>query len=153
MNAIIRNIYETEPQVKQYINLTTSRLQIGKDLFWGIAMLHDEDQDFQSNIVGATIATSRARIMALKKTVERAEIELTAKRDMWWSGTKGVKIAGYNADPFGNFEANVRSAEKKVKILRTQLRSEQQFLTNYIAAQKDAVIKIRGFRAKKAENN
>lgn len=158
MNAIIRNIYEAEPEINQNGPLIYAIIHIKGGLWYGgqyvgCAKVHQEDKDFASKIVGATIATSRARISALKWAVKAAEFELTSKRDMWWQGTKGVKIAAYNADPFGNFEANVRSAEKKVKVLRTQLRSEKRFLTDYIAAQKDAVIKIRGYRAKKAENN
>lgn len=155
MHAVIRNIYEAEPKIFIDEECTVSRIRFHHKGFVGLAEVHPDDQDFQSEIVGATIATSRARQSALKHAIWETELELKAKREMYWHGTKGMKEF-YDpelADPFGGFARSVKSTEKKLQLLRAQLRSEEEGLTNYLKSQKEAITKIKGYRAKKDENN
>ena len=155
MNAIISNIVNAKPRIFIEDGSTVVRISCNGRRFVGLAEVHQQDMDFQSNIVGTTIALSRAKQDAFKWAIRDTELELKAKREMYWHGTTGMKEL-YDpelADPFGGFIRSVQSTERKLYNLRQALRSEEQALNNYLKNHKEALSKLKSYRAEKAEAN
>lgn len=128
-------IMNLEPIVEVFDNDVSVKLTYNGHNYYGIAFCHEEDKDFFSEKVGATIAHYRAMIKIYDDEIKRAET--TAQ--VLWSAYKDViynsQKNGVPVDPTGAFITRVFKARDLVdryKVQRTSLRAQlKEYLQNH----------------------
>lgn len=143
-------IMNLEPIVETFDKDITVKLTYNGHNYYGIAFCHEEDKDFFSEKVGATIAHYRAMIKIYDNEIQRAE---TAARILW-SAYKDViynsQKTGVPVDPTSAFITRVFKARDLVdryKVQRTGLRTQ---LKDYLKNHEKCIASIRAQR--KTEN-
>lgn len=128
-------IMKLEPIVEVYNNDVTVKLTYNGYNYYGTAFCHEEDKDFFSEKVGATIAHYRAMIKIYDDEIRRAEV---AARVLW-SAYKDViynfQEDGIPVDPTNAFIIRVSKALDLVdryKVQRASLRTQlKEYLKNH----------------------
>ena len=143
-------IMNLEPIVEVFDNDVTVKLTYNGHNYYGIAFCHEEDKDFFSEKVGATIAHYRAMIKIYDNEIKRAE----TVAQVLWSAYKDViynsQEDGIPVDPTGAFMTRVFKARDLVdhyKIQRASLRAQ---LKEYLQNHEKCITSIRAQR--KIEN-
>ena len=143
-------IMNLEPIVEVFDNDVTVKLTYNGHNYYGIAFCHEEDKDFFSEKVGATIAHYRAMIKIYDNEIKRAE----TVAQVLWSAYKDViynsQEDGIPVDPTGVFMTRVFKARDLVdryKIQRASLRAQ---LKEYLQNHEKCITSIRAQR--KIEN-
>lgn len=143
-------IMNLEPIVEVFDNDVTVKLTYNGHNYYGIAFCHEEDKDFFSEKVGATIAHYRAMIKIYDDEIKRAE----TVAQVLWSAYKDViynsQEDGIPVDPTGAFMTRVFKARDLVdryKIQRASLRAQ---LKEYLQNHEKCITSIRAQR--KIEN-
>lgn len=143
-------IMNLEPIVEVFDNDVSVKLTYNGHNYYGIAFCHEEDKDFFSEKVGATIAHYRAMIKIYDDEIKRAE---TAAQVLW-SAYKDViynsQEDGVPVDPTSAFITRVFKARYLVdryKIQRAGLRAQ---LKDYLKNHEKCLASIRAQR--KTEN-
>ena len=139
-----------KPIVEVFDNDVTVKLTYNGHNYYGIAFCHEEDKDFFSEKVGATIAHYRAMIKIYDDEIKRAE----TVAQVLWSAYKDViynsQEDGIPVDPTGAFMTRVFKARDLVdryKIQRASLRAQ---LKEYLQNHEKCITSIRAQR--KIEN-
>ena len=139
-----------KPIVEVFDNDVTVKLSYNGHNYYGIAFCHEEDKDFFSEKVGATIAHYRAMIKIYDDEIQRAE---TAAQVLW-SAYKDViynsQEDGIPVDPTSAFITRVFKARYLVdryKVQRAGLRAQ---LKDYLKNHEKCLASIRAQR--KTEN-
>ena len=128
-------IMKLEPTVEVYDNDVSVKLTYNGHNYYGIAFCHEEDKDFFSEKVGATIAHYRAMIQIYDDEIKRTEV--TAQ--VLWSAYKDViynsQEDGIPVDPTSAFITRVFKARNLVdryKAQRASLRAQlREYLKNH----------------------
>lgn len=128
-------IMHLEPIVETFDNDVTIKLTYNGRNYYGTAFCHEEDKDFFSEKVGATIAHYRAMIKIYDDEIKRAEV---AARVLW-SAYKDViynsQEDGIPVDPTSAFITRVFKARDLVdryKAQRASLRTQlREYLKNH----------------------
>ena len=128
-------IMHLEPIVETFDNDVGVKLTYNGHNYYGTAFCHEEDKDFFSEKVGATIAHYRAMIKIYDDEIKRAEV--TAQ--VLWSAYKDViynsQEDGIPVDPTNAFITRVSKAHDLVdryKAQRTSLRTQlKEYLKNH----------------------
>ena len=143
-------IMNLEPTVEIFDNDVTVKLTYNGHNYYGIAFCHEEDKDFFSEKVGATIAHYRAMIKIYDDEIKRAE----TVAQILWSAYKDViynsQEDGVPVDPTSAFITRVFKARDLVdryKVQRTGLRIQ---LKDYLKNHEKCIATIRAQR--KTEN-
>lgn len=143
-------IMNLEPIVEVFDNDVTVKLTYNGHNYYGIAFCHEEDKDFFSEKVGATIAHYRAMIKIYDDEIKRAETTV----QVLWSAYKDViynsQKDGVPVDPTSAFITRVFKARDLVdryKVQRTSLRAQ---LKKYLQNHEKCLASIRAQR--KTEN-
>ena len=143
-------IMNLEPIVEVFDNDVSVKLTYNGHNYYGIAFCHEEDKDFFSEKVGATIAHYRAMIKIYDDEIQRAE---TAAQVLW-SAYKDViynsQEDGIPVDPTSAFITRVFKAHYLVdryKVQRAGLRAQ---LKDYLKNHEKCIASIRAQR--KTEN-
>lgn len=143
-------IMNLEPIVETFDKDITVKLTYNGHNYYGIAFCHEEDKDFFSEKVGATIAHYRAMIKIYDDEIKRAE----TVAQVLWSAYKDViynsQKNGVPVDPTSAFITRVFKARDLVdryKIQRTDLRTQ---LKDYLKNHEKCIASIRAQR--KTEN-
>lgn len=143
-------IMNLEPIVEVFDNDVTVKLTYNGHNYYGIAFCHEEDKDFFSEKVGATIAHYRAMIKIYDDEIKRAE----AAAQVLWSAYKDViynsQENGVPVDPTSAFITRVFKARYLVdryKVQRAGLRAQ---LKDYLKNHEKCVASVRAQR--KTEN-
>lgn len=143
-------IMSLEPIVEVFDNDVAVKLTYNGHNYYGTAFCHEEDKDFFSEKVGATIAHYRAMIQIYDDEIKRAE---TAARVLW-SAYKDViynsQENGIPVDPTSAFIIRVfkaRDLADRYKIQRTGLRTQ---LKDYLKNHEKCIASVRAQR--KTEN-
>lgn len=143
-------IMNLEPIVEVFDNDVSVKLTYNGHNYYGIAFCHEEDKDFFSEKVGATIAHYRAMIKIYDDEIKRAE---TAAQVLW-SAYKDViynsQEDGVPVDPTSAFITRVFKARYLVdryKVQRAGLRAQ---LKDYLKNHEKCLASIRAQR--KTEN-
>lgn len=143
-------IMNLKPIVEVFDNDVTVKLSYNGHNYYGFAFCHEEDKDFFSEKVGATIAHYRAMIKIYNDEIKRAE---TAAQVLW-SAYKDViynsQKDGVPVDPTSAFIIRVFKARDLVdryKIQRADLRTQ---LKDYLKNHEKCLASIRAQR--KTEN-
>lgn len=143
-------IMNLKPIVEVFDNDVTVKLSYNGHNYYGIAFCHEEDKDFFSEKVGATIAHYRAMIKIYDDEIQRAE---TAAQVLW-SAYKDViynsQEDGIPVDPTSAFITRVFKARYLVdryKVQRAGLRTQ---LKDYLKNHEKCIASIRAQR--KTEN-
>lgn len=143
-------IMNLKPIVEVFDNDVTVKLSYNGHNYYGFAFCHEEDKDFFSEKVGATIAHYRAMIKIYDDEIKRAE---TAAQVLW-SAYKDViynsQKDGVPVDPTSAFIIRVFKARDLVdryKIQRADLRTQ---LKDYLKNHEKCLASIRAQR--KTEN-
>ena len=143
-------IMNLKPIVEVFDNDVTVKLSYNGHNYYGIAFCHEEDKDFFSEKVGATIAHYRAMIKIYDDEIQRAE---TAAQVLW-SAYKDViynsQEDGIPVDPTSAFITRVFKARYLVdryKVQRAGLRAQ---LKDYLKNHEKCLASIRAQR--KTEN-
>lgn len=143
-------IMNLEPIVEVFDNDVTVKLTYNGHNYYGIAFCHEEDKDFFSEKVGATIAHYRAIIKIYDDEIKRAETTAS----VLWSAYKDViynsQENGIPVDPTSAFITRVFKARDLVdryKVQRTGFRTQ---LKDYLKNHEKCIASIRAQR--KTEN-
>lgn len=143
-------IMNLKPIVEVFDNDVTVKLSYNGHSYYGIAFCHEEDKDFFSEKVGATIAHYRAMIKIYDDEIKCAE---TAAQVLW-SAYKDViynsQEDGIPVDPTSAFIIRVFKARDLVdryKVQRAGLRAQ---LKDYLKNHEKCLASIRAQR--KTEN-
>lgn len=143
-------IMNLEPIVEVFDNDVRVKLTYNGHNYYGIAFCHEEDKDFFSEKVGATIAHYRAMIKIYDDEIKRAE----AAAQVLWSAYKDViynsQEDGVPVDPTSAFITRVFKARYLVdryKVQRAGLRAQ---LKDYLKNHEKCLASIRAQR--KTEN-
>lgn len=143
-------IMNLKPIVEVFDNDVTVKLSYNGHSYYGIAFCHEEDKDFFSEKVGATIAHYRAMIKIYDDEIKRAE---TAAQVLW-SAYKDViynsQEDGVPVDPTSAFITRVFKARYLVdryKVQRAGLRAQ---LKDYLKNHEKCIASVRAQR--KTEN-
>lgn len=143
-------IMNLKPIVEVFDDVVTVKLSYNGHNYYGFALCYEEDKDFFSEKVGATIAHYRAMIKIYDNEIKRAE---TAAQVLW-SAYKDViynsQEDGVPVDPTSAFITRVFKARDLVdryKIQRTSLRTQ---LKDYLKNHEKCLASIRAQR--KIEN-
>lgn len=143
-------IMNLEPIVEVFDNDVSVKLTYNGHSYYGMAFCHEEDKDFFSEKVGATIAHYRAMIKIYDDEIKRAE---TAAQVLW-SAYKDViynsQEDGVPVDPTSAFITRVFKARYLVdryKVQRAGLRAQ---LKDYLKNHEKCLASIRAQR--KTEN-
>lgn len=143
-------IMNLKPIVEVFDNDVTVKLTYNGHNYYGIAFCHEEDKDFFSEKVGATIAHYRAMIKIYDNEIKRAE----AAAQVLWSAYKDViynsQEDGVPVDPTSAFITRVFKARYLVdryKVQRAGLRAQ---LKDYLKNHEKCIASIRAQR--KIEN-
>lgn len=143
-------IMNLEPIVEVFDNDVSVKLTYNGHNYYGIAFCHEEDKDFFSEKVGATIAHYRAMIKIYDDEIKRAE----AAAQVLWSAYKDViynsQEDGVPVDPTSAFITRVFKARYLVdryKVQRAGLRAQ---LKDYLKNHEKCLASIRAQR--KTEN-
>ena len=124
--SIINQIYNLEPVITHYQSYTRAELIYKGRIYSGVSMCHPIDKEFESPLVGANIATSRAIIWILKDELDIARIEAHCLERIF-------KEMYYNSGLTNEaFSKKIEKANKKVKIYREALKKEKKALNGYI---------------------
>lgn len=145
-------IMKLEPIVEVFDNDVSVKLTYNGHNYYGIAFCHEEDKDFFSEKVGATIAHYRAMIKIYDDEIQRAE---TAAQVLW-SAYKDViynsQEDGVPVDPTSAFITRVFKARYLVdryKVQRAGLRAQ---LKDYLKNHEKCIASIRAQRKTKNED-
>lgn len=145
-------IMNLTPDVEVFGHDTVVRLVYNGHKYYGTAYCHEEDKEFFSEKVGATIAHYRAMIKIYDDEIKRAEM---AARVLW-AAYKDViynsQTNGVPSDPTGAFINRVCAATDllgRYKAQRTTLRKQ---LKSYLAAQEKCIESIKRQRANNSED-
>lgn len=145
-------IMKLEPIVEVFDNDVSVKLTYNGHNYYGIAFCHEEDKDFFSEKVGATIAHYRAMIKIYDDEIQRAE---TAAQVLW-SAYKDViynsQEDGVPVDPTSAFITRVFKARYLVdryKVQRADLRAQ---LKDYLKNHEKCIASIRAQRKTKNED-
>lgn len=143
-------IMNLEPIVEVFDNDVSVKLTYNGHNYYGIAFCHEEDKDFFSEKVGATIAHYRAMIKIYDDEIKRAE----AAAQVLWSAYKDViynsQEDGVPVDPTSAFITRVFKARYLVdryKVQRAGLRAQ---LKDYLKNHEKCIASVRAQR--KTEN-
>lgn len=143
-------IMNLKPIVEVFDNDVTVKLSYNGHSYYGIAFCHEEDKDFFSEKVGATIAHYRAMIKIYDDEIKRAE----AAAQVLWSAYKDViynsQEDGVPVDPTSAFITRVFKARYLVdryKVQRAGLRAQ---LKDYLKNHEKCIASVRAQR--KTEN-
>jgi len=145
-------IMNLKPHVEVYDNDVSVELTYNGRNYYGAAFCHEEDKEFFSEKVGATIAHYRAMIKIYDDEIKRAE---TAAKILW-AAYKDViynsQTNGEPTDPTGAFINRVCAATDllgRYKAQRTTLRKQ---LKSYLAAQEKCIESIKRQRSNNSED-
>ena len=128
-------IMHLEPIVETFNNDVSVKLTYNGHNYYGTAFCHEEDKDFFSEKVGATIAHYRAMIKIYDDEIKRAEVAA----QVLWSAYKDViynsQKDGIPVDPTNAFIIRVFKAldlVNRYKVQRTNLRIQlREYLKNH----------------------
>lgn len=128
-------IMHLEPIVETFNNDVSVKLTYNGHNYYGTAFCHEEDKDFFSEKVGATIAHYRAMIKIYDDEIKRAEIAA----QVLWSAYKDViynsQKDGIPVDPTNAFIIRVFKAldlVNRYKVQRINLRIQlREYLKNH----------------------
>lgn len=127
--SIINQIYQLEPTITINNECVRSEINYKGKIFPGFAYCHPDDIDFQSNLVGSSIATSRAIIEILKYELSFARLEANClERTL----KEVYHNSGLTEHDYEVFSKKVKKANKKVKIYREALKKEKKALNGYL---------------------
>lgn len=128
-------IMKLEPIVEVYDNDVGVKLTYNGHNYYGIAYCHNEDAEFFSEKVGATIAHYRTMIKIYDDEIKRAEVAA----QVLWSAYKDViynsQEDGIPVDPTSAFIIRVfkaRDLADRYKVQRASLRTQlKEYLKNH----------------------
>ncbi len=145
-------IMNLKPIVEIFDKDITVKLTYNGYDYRGFAFCHEEDKEFFSEKVGATIAHYRAMIKIYDEEINRAE--MTAK--VLWAAYKDViynsQTNGEPTDPTGAFINRVCAATDllgRYKAQRTTLRKQ---LKSYLVAQEKCIESVKRQRINNSED-
>ena len=145
-------IMNLEPQVENFDKDVSIKLTYNGHVYFGCAYCHEEDEEFFSEKVGATIAHYRAMIKIYDDEIKRAEV---AARVLW-SAYKDViynsQTNGNPADPTGAFINRVYAANNLVGRYKAQRDILRKQLRSYLAAQEKCIKSVKRQRVDNSED-
>lgn len=151
--SAIKAIYQAPKTFMQENATTVATVYYNGQKYTGMATLHPEDMDFNSEKIGRTIALSRARQAAIKAALKTSKQIATIKSQMYREVLGYGSVPSTKVDPTGALYRNMRHAYVRVYALEEALQKEEKGLKNYLAGQKIAIASIRRMRANKDKNN
>lgn len=145
-------IMNLEPIVEVFDNDVTVKLTYNGHNYYGIAFCHEEDKDFFSEKVGATIAHYRAMIKIYDDEIKRAEMT----SQVLWSAYKDViynsQTNGSPVDPTSAFINRVYAANDLVSRYKAQRATLRYQLKAYLTAQEKCIESVKRQRVIDSED-
>ena len=139
-------IMHLEPTVETFDNDVSVKLTYNGHNYYGIAFCHEEDKDFFSEKVGATIAHYRAMIKIYDDEIKRAEVAA----QVLWSAYKDViynsQKDGIPVDPTSAFITRVSKAHDLVDRYKAQRASLRTQLREYLKNHEKCLESVRAQR-------
>lgn len=143
-------IMHLEPIVETFDNDVSVKLTYNGHNYYGTAFCHEEDKDFFSEKVGATIAHYRAMIKIYDDEIKRAEVAA----QVLWSAYKDViynsQKDGIPVDPTSAFIIRIHKAYGLVDRYKAQRNSLRTQLREYLKNHEKCLESVRAQR--KTEN-
>lgn len=125
---------------------TTARIEIGGNVFEGIATCHEDDYDMCSEKVGAEIAVQRATIAYLRH-VRDNELKpaLGALKQLYYSASRSKEYnpRGYEAKML--YRA-IQRYEEDIEAVKDEIKSRQKYIKDYISLKDTFYKKLRRMR-------
>lgn len=145
-------IMNLTPDVHVFCEDVSVRLTYNGHIYCGCAYCHEEDKEFFSEKVGATIAHYRAMIKIYNDEIKRAEMV----SQVLWAAYKDViynsQTNGEPTDPTGAFINRVYAANDLVSRYKAQRNTLRKQLKSYLAAQEKCIESVKRQRTNNSED-